>query len=249
MSHDARRNCAVGLAGTQKADHAGLPVITENAQDGRSPAIQLGTHATRLRNSHLFDRAHYGHYVEPRWVSKILFDKERFQGPVCDICAGFGHILKSASDAGLEAIGYDIIDYGPHLRGLIDFLAPTTALTYDNFVFNPPFDQGREFAIRALQFARRKVAMIMPTRRLNAAGVWLEPLPLARVSYLTPRPSMPPADVFREYERRGREPSGGTQDYCWLVFEHGHRGPATIGWLRRDPSVPGLVSRNDGRAR
>jgi hypothetical protein len=76
----------------------------------------------------------------------------------------------------------------------------------------------------------------MPTRRLNAAGVWLQLLPLARIWYLTPRPSMPPADMFLEYERRGREPSGGQQDFAWVIFERGHQGLPTVGWLPRDES-------------
>jgi hypothetical protein len=206
-------------------------------------AVMATSRPPRPRNTHTFEKDARGHYVEPLWVSRRLFDVECFDDAICDPCAGFGHVLVSARGAGLEAVGYDIVDHGPHLEGLQDFLAPTTALNFDNFVFNPPFDKGPEFAIRALGFAGRKVAMIMPTRRLNAAGVWLEPLPLARVWYLTPRPSMPPADVFREYERRGQEPSGGTQDFCWLVFKHGHRGPAAISWLRRDPIVVPGVSR------
>jgi hypothetical protein len=44
-------------------------------------------------------------------------------------------------------------------------------------VTNPPFDMAKGFAIRALEFARHKVAIIFPTARLNAAR-WLQALPL-----------------------------------------------------------------------
>jgi hypothetical protein len=253
MFQDAR-SFGFGRASAQAVDGVDFPAAADSAQHRHLPGTQPEAPAAvrqspRLRAAHLWERADHGFYIEPRWVDRRLFDVERFEGEICDPCAGRGHILEAAASAGYESVGYDIVNRGPQLRGIIDFLAPATALRADNIVANPPFSLLREFVIRALQIARRKVAVVTPTRRLNAAGVWLEDLPLIRVWYLTPRPSMPPADVFREYELRGREPSGGTQDYCWLVFEHGHRGPATISWLRRDPSVPGLVSRNDGRAR
>jgi hypothetical protein len=47
---------------------------------------------------------------------------------------------------------------------------------------------------------------------------------------LTPRPSMPPAEVIL----RGDKPVGGRVDFCWLVLEPGHEGPATMEWLHRE---------------
>ena len=34
------------------------------------------------------------------------------------------------------------------------------------------------------------------------------------------------------------KPGGGTQDFCWLVFERGHNGIPEIGWLHRDGATP-----------
>jgi hypothetical protein len=34
------------------------------------------------------------------------------------------------------------------------------------------------------------------------------------------------------YIKRGKV-GGGTQDFCWLIFDHKHQGEPTIGWLRR----------------
>jgi hypothetical protein len=74
--------------------------------------------------------------------------------------------------------------------------------------------------------------MIWLTRRLNAAR-WLANTPLARIYLLTPRPSMPPGEVIL----RGEKPGGGTQDFCWLVFSHRHKGPPTVQWLYRDREI------------
>src|SRR5215831_7367744 len=71
--------------------------------------------------------------------------------------------------------------------------------------------------------------MIWLTRRLNAAR-WLAETPLARVYLLTPRPSMPPGQVILA----GEKPGGGTQDFCWLVFDHAYKGPPALHWLHRD---------------
>lgn len=32
----------------------------------------------------------------------------------------------------------------------------------------------------------------------------------------------------------GEKPGGGKQDFCWLVWDKAHTGPATISWLERD---------------
>ena len=63
-------------------------------------------------------------------------------------------------------------------------------------------------------------------------GGWLEPLPLAKIYLLTPRPSMPPGEVIA----RGERPGGGRMDFAWLVFNHGHSGPPELRWLHRDRS-------------
>ena len=63
-------------------------------------------------------------------------------------------------------------------------------------------------------------------------GARLEPLPLAKIYLLTPRPSMPPGEVIA----RGERPGGGRMDFAWLVFNHGHSGPPELRWLHRDRS-------------
>lgn len=168
------------------------------------------------------------HYVEPHWVSERLFADEPFVGHIHDPSCGFGRIVESAKLAGYTADGLDLVDRGYYHKET-DFLL--TSRKHDNIVCNPPFDIFEEFARHALALARRKVAMIMPTARLNAAR-WLEDTPLLRVWLLTPRPSMPPGHVITA----GGKVGGGKSDYCWLVWTNIQTSVnPEIRWLHRDP--------------
>ncbi len=186
----------------------------------------------RERASHIWAREKHEHYVEEPWVSKRLFDVEPFKGRIFDPCCGFGHIVESATTGGYSAHGCDLVHRGfRHHVFLQDFLH--AHLKHDNIVMNPPFDKSREFIEKALSLSRRRVASVYPTRRLNAAS-WLTKTPLWHIWLLTPRPSMPPGHVYRELEAAGKRPSGGTMDFCWLVFDRHYVGTPTIGWLHRD---------------
>lgn len=181
------------------------------------------------RNSHIFPREAFEHYVEPSWCSRRLFDVERFQGHIVDPACGWGTIVINAKQAGLEAAGYDIVDRGwDSIMTGTDFL--TTSITYDNIVTNPPFDDIDLFTMHAVLRSRYKTAVVFPIARLPAAQDWLEPLRLARVWLLRPRPSMPPGS----YLKLGHKAEGGRVDYCWLVFDHAHHGAPEMKWLHRD---------------
>ena len=88
---------------------------------------------------------------------------------------------------------------------------------------------ARQFVDHALELAKRKIAILFPIARLNAAR-WLEDTSFRQLWLLTPRPSMPPGEVIL----RGEKPGGGKTDFAWLVFEQGYAGEPAIGWLRRD---------------
>jgi hypothetical protein len=186
----------------------------------------------RSRDSHIFAKEKNGHYVEPAWVSRRLFEVEKFAGySIHDPACGWGTILKEARTAGYAVSGADIVNRGaPRYSSFdkCDFLTQRR-LIVGNVVTNPPFDLVQEFAEHALRLGARKVAMICLLRRLNAAH-WLQHMPLSRIWLLTPRPSMPPGSWIA----KGNKPSGGTQDFVWLVFEKNYTGAPRIGWLHRD---------------
>ncbi len=182
----------------------------------------------RPEKSHIWEREQHEHYVEPEWCSRRLFAVETFGDVVFDPCCGFGHILKSATNAGYKSWGNDIVDRGYHGTQVEDFLLRKNFAEAD-IVCNPPFDEFRNFAEQALRVARGKVAMIWLVRTLPAAR-WLRQTPLSKILLLTPRPSMPPGHTITA----GEKPGGGKQDFCWLIWDRHHTGPATIGWLHRD---------------
>jgi len=180
----------------------------------------------RLRRSHIFKRDPDEHYVEQSWCSARLFDVERFNGSICDPACGWGTIVINALRAGYTAAGSDKIDRLRDYR-VADFLKNN--FQYDNIVTNPPFGCIADFTIQCVLRSRRKAAVIFPLARMPAAH-WLERLPLARIWLMTPRPSMPPGS----YITAGGKVGGGRVDYCWLVFEHGHRDQPTMAWLHRN---------------
>jgi hypothetical protein len=184
---------------------------------------------TRPLNAHVWQREANEHYVEPFWCSERLFAEERFEGGIYDPCCGFGRIVISALKAGHKAYGSDLVDRGwDSTRTPHDFLASPIE-NHSNIVCNPPFNIAEEFGKAALARAERKVAMIFPTARLNAAH-WCQGTPLARVWLMTPRPSMPPGYTITA----GEKPGGGKMDFCWLVWSKGRIAPADLCWLRRD---------------
>jgi hypothetical protein len=143
-------------------------------------------------------------YVEPTWCSIRLFAVESFVGHVHDPAAGMGRIVEAARAHGLPATGADIVarSFGFMVQ---DFALATEPV--DNIVTNPPFALARQFVDHALELARRKIAILFPIARLNAAR-WLEDTPFRQLWLLTPRPSMPPGEmILREFSPRRRSPA------------------------------------------
>jgi hypothetical protein len=200
--------------------------------------------------AHMFERDPDNWYQEEAWTSQRLFAVERFEGRVIDPCAGSGTIVKNALDAGLRAEGYDLRYRGfPDVTEGVDFFRhalSSNMMRTDNIVSNPPYGRWsrnkpegvvrerieEEFLRLALELARHKVALFLPTVWMTGAerGRWMETLPLYRVYNLAPRPSCPPGTWLAA----GNKAGNGTKDFSWFVFLKGFEGHATIHWLRRD---------------
>jgi hypothetical protein len=182
-------------------------------------------------------RTHVRHemdfYIEPRWAVDLFLDAENMPGPVWDPACGSGTIPTSCQARGILAAGTDAADrgFGP----VHDFLGmePSPMLAgVASIITNPPYKLAQQFVERALTIATRKVAVLVQSKfpysqgrhRLFTAN------PTSKVYFLSDRPSMPPGEKLLAGNVK---PEGGKMDYCWIVFEHGHRGPPTAHWLTR----------------
>lgn len=192
----------------------------------------------KTKAAKLWSRADHDWYVEPSVASEMMFAAETFCGAVLDPCCGGGNIVEAARAAGHKATGTDIMRRTAKAWFLEtrDFLSPDYPWRAPNIVMNPPFyrAKGAEAFIRkALTIATDKVAAFVDVRFLaggeRANGLYAD-FPPSRVWMVTPRVSCPPG----AYLAAGGEASGGSADWCWLVWDIGARGsPTRLGWLRR----------------
>ncbi len=182
------------------------------------------------------------HFVEELWVSRRLFETRDFGRIIVDPCAGFGNIVASARACGLSAYGSDIVKRAHGIAGGRDFLgagwsAPRRAGSVFAIVCNPPFGARqpllRRFVETALSHARH-VAVFAPTRRLNAAGDWLEALPHVETLLLRERSSLWPGAIYAAKLAAGEKLGSGRDGACWLIFDRESRRRPVQSWLRRE---------------
>lgn len=168
-------------------------------------------------------------YVEPASTVRSLLAVEPLAGLGHDPCCGGGNIPRTCVDAGHDCTGSDLVDRG---YGVVhDFLAGNWPFDRPDWIMmNPPFGMARQFIDRALGVARWKVCAFVRLSFLEGQRrkPWFEASPLARVWICASRVNAPPGHLLRDGLI---EPKGGAVAFCWLVFEHGRRGPAQIGWL------------------
>lgn len=187
------------------------------------------------RQQRVYKRVDDDWYVEPRWCVDLLLEAERFVGSVWDPACGGGNIVDACKARGMHADGSDIVQRAASFypydfltgEGIEPFGGPP-----DNIITNPPYRQARAFIERALSIARFKVAVLVQQQFPFSQGRYdlFTERPLARLYFLSTRPSMPPGAALDAGEVKA---SGGKTDYLWMVFDHDHRGPATVDWLRR----------------
>lgn len=177
-------------------------------------------------------------YVEPSWCSERLFEAESFVGGIVDPACGMGRIVEAAERFGHAALAVDLVKRRDDCMYALDFTSSEWPREiffrtgWENIVSNPPFKHAEAFVRHALAIVPRKIAFLLPANWVQGdeRSRWLEATPLAKVYFITPRPSMPPGAIVAA----GLKPGNGTTDFAWFVWDQAHKGPVTIGWLRRD---------------
>ncbi len=171
-----------------------------------------------------YERVEADWYVEPRWLVDALLDVEPFEGVTWDPACGGGTIPRAVADRGIEALATDIADRGFGVSG-VDFLQSQRQVA--NIVSNPPYGIIQPWIERALTMTTHKVAILARLALLEGQArrtTLFAKTPPARVWVSSRRPSMPPGGT--DVPARG-----GTIAYGWFVWDRGHSGPTTLGWL------------------
>jgi hypothetical protein len=197
-------------------------------------------------------RADLDFYIEPEWCTEALLALPAFSliRAVYDPCCGSGNVVKAARASDRRARGSDIVDRSSNVSFVADFLALTkgaAAAGKDGeqlaVVSNPPYGGGD----MAEAFIRHFVPM--PTVEVVAVFVQSRFLHSGKrhklhaidhrpsvVAHLSDRPSCPPGDAYLAGEI---EAKGGSQDYCWLIYDkRGWDVSTRTVWLRKPSAKP-----------
>jgi hypothetical protein len=183
----------------------------------------IGGHASRERRKDDF-------YPTPPEATRALLGVEQFDGDVLEPACGDGAISRLFAAAGHRVISTDLVDRGYGEAGL-DF----TSLVYPhraaNVVTNPPFFLAERFLTQALDHSTRKVAMLLKLNFLEgiARSRLLERTPLARIWVFRDRVTFPVPNA--------KQASKGMFAFAWFVWEHGHAGAPSLGWVSTVPAL------------
>ncbi len=163
--------------------------------------------------------------LPPRRGIDALLSVEEFTHHVWEPACGDGAITVPMTEAGYDVVSTDLVDRGVGTPS-VDFLMETRLLA-PCIVTNPPFKLALPFAQKSVDLGAEKVALLFKLAFLEgrARGDWLEQSPLARVWVFKQRLSFQPGDGKRKLE------GGGMMAFAWFVWEHGHEGPPTLGWI------------------
>lgn len=173
-----------------------------------------------------YDRAADDWYVEPQWIVHALLDAERIWGPSWDPACGGGNIPMAIWQRGGLCVGTDIAVRANGFGQMDFFSRKKPPIPSDHIISNPPYKIIEQFISHALHIVEGKVCLLARLALLEGQKrrQLLETTPLARVWVSSRRVSMPPGGT-------DIKATGGSIAYAWFVWEHGHQGPPTIGWI------------------
>ena len=160
-------------------------------------------------------------YATPEESTEKLLRVVTFRGRIYEPCCGQGHISEVLVKHGYEVFSSDLVDRG-YGTPRVDFLMETQK--YDNIVTNPPFKNALEFAERALELSRYKVALLLKLSFLEG---------VARRNFFK---RYPPEKVWVFSQRQalmknGEPHSGGMLALAWFVWSKGNIESPTVGWV------------------
>ncbi len=167
-------------------------------------------------------------YKTPPVATERFLDHEQVQGPCWEPACGDGAISKVLESRGVEVRSTDLYDHGYGTSG-VDFLTcERPDFDFRTIITNPPFKHARAFAERALSFEADKTCLLMRLLWLEGSKrrSFFADTRLTRVWVHSSR-----VNVARRGQDWGDGGLGGMVAFAWYVWEKGHVGPPTLGWL------------------
>lgn len=163
------------------------------------------------------------YYPTPPAGTHALLMVEQFDGDIWEPACGDGAISRVLEKWGYKVHSSDLVDRG-FGTPRVDFLMERKSLA-PNIITNPPFKLAVPFIRKALELTTKKVAMLL---RINA----LEGLERRRLFETTPLARVYVFSKRLTFERGGLATHGGGMlAFAWFVWEHGHTGKPTLGWI------------------
>lgn len=166
-------------------------------------------------------------YATPEEATEALFEVETFNGNIYEPACGNGmmsEVIKKYN----HCYSSDLVDrnYG---QPNTDFLSANWT-TVDNIVTNPPFNLFQEFAEKALELSKNKVALFGKIQALEGQkrATFMENSPLKTVYVFKKR--INPLRNGSPVDENGK-PWASTMAFAWYVWEKGYTGKPTIEWI------------------
>lgn len=174
-------------------------------------------------------------FPTPPWATRALFRHIVMDahGSAWDPCAGEGHMAEVLRETFADVHASDIHDYGKgyavgNFAGRTDLpeAEAQCPFTPDWYCYNPPFNAAVDFTIRALNTARRGVAVLVRSNWAEGGDRYKE---LFR--------SRPPAIVAQFAERvpmvKGCwDPEASTATaYAWFIWDRARAGSTRYAWI------------------
>lgn len=192
---------------------------------------QNTSHAVMAQRAEAHDSLDF--FPTPPWATRALCEHViNIRGfSVWEPACGDGAMARPLAEYAASVRASDVHDYG--FGEVRDFLFPDDRDSpVDWIISNPPFRLGEQFILRALDFARYGVAMLVRSVFVESVGRYER--------LFRPRP---PATVAQFVERvpmvKGRldKNASTATSYCWIVWTHEPNLPAQLAPYRKTTMV------------
>lgn len=176
------------------------------------------------------EREDFDFYPTPPDAIIDLLRRENFEGSLFEPACGDGAISKELKKyyPNSQVYSTDLIDRGYGDQTGIDFLK-YNGEKFDNIVTNPPYGILTDFINKALDVARKKVAMLVRIQSLEG---------VSRFKSLYSKKMLETIYVFSRrvsmYANGIKNGASGVASYVWLIFNKDYNGLPCIKWIAED---------------